>query len=69
MCTVLPPLGVYPTAVKYISYHIISYHINIFLSTGKPYRACQCEVTEASSWLCRKDGSLKCSWIFSGATL
>jgi hypothetical protein len=43
-------------------------HGYIFPSTVKPYTACQCEVTGASSWLCTKDGSLKCLWIFCGAT-
>ena len=43
-------------------------HDNIFPSTGKRYRACQCEDTGASSWLCRRDSSWKCWWIFCGAT-
>jgi hypothetical protein len=57
----------------YCAIHFTSHyqfpHDNIFSSTGKHYRACQCEVTGASSRLCRKDSSLKSSWIFSGATL
>ena len=51
------------------TYYITQFsHGNIFLSSDKPYRACQCEVTVASSWLYRKNSSLKCSWISSGAT-
>jgi len=57
------------------SYYVIHFtslnpfpHGNTFPNTGQHYRACQCEVTGASTWWCRKDSSLKCSWIFSGAT-
>jgi hypothetical protein len=54
------------TILCYTHYTMQFPYGNIFPITGKPYRACQCEVTGASSWLCTKDSSLKCCEYFVG---
>jgi len=47
---------------SYCVIHFMSHnqfpHGNTFPSTDKPYRACQCKVTGASSWSCRTESSM-----------